>query len=242
MGDALGMSKLSAEQIAQYARQAGFEGHGLTVAVAVALAESSGDPKAHNPTPPDNSYGLWQINMLGALGPERRGQYHLRSNDELFDPAVNAKVANSISDDGKSWTPWATYTNGAYKKYLDQARRAVRSPRSHGDKGGAGEGYQVNQRLLTGFVRRTRRVAEELGTASAKQLRQVNEVADGSFGKIGKETGFATALDHFGAALSRQVKRVATNADTLATSTGKAAAAYQDQEHDAARRLGQGNR
>ncbi|MEV4315326.1 transglycosylase SLT domain-containing protein [Actinocrispum sp. NPDC049592] len=235
------MSKLSAEQIAQYARHAGFKDDGLTVAVAVALAESGGDPKAHNATPPDNSYGLWQINMLGALGPERRGQYHLRSNDELFDPAVNARVANSISQDGKSWTPWSTYTNGTYTKYLSQARQAVRSTRPHTHKPGSHVGYQVDPGLLHGFVRRTKRVADELGTATTKHLQHIRDVTDGSFGKIGEESGFAAALDHFGAALSRQVREVATNADALATSTAKAATAYRDQENDAAARFGQRN-
>jgi hypothetical protein len=43
------------------------------VAVAIALAESGGNPAAHNPVPPDDSWGLWQINMRGHLGPVRRG-------------------------------------------------------------------------------------------------------------------------------------------------------------------------
>lgn len=235
------MSKLTAEQIARYAQDAGFKGEGLTIAVAVALAESAGNPKAHNGTPPDNSYGLWQINMLGALGPERRRQHDLRSNDQLFDPAVNARVANAISQDGKSWAPWSTYTSGAYKQYLDKARRAIRSGRSNGGSRGTTGGYLVDTGLMHGYVRRTRRVADELTSAGTNHLRPIREIADDSFGKIGKESGFAQALDQFGAALSRQVKGVATRADTLAASTAKAAGAYRDQEHDAARSLGRRN-
>ncbi|MET0235456.1 MAG: transglycosylase SLT domain-containing protein [Kibdelosporangium sp.] len=226
------MSKLSAEEIARYARDAGFSGQGLTIAVAVALAESAGDPRAHNSDPPDDSYGLWQINMLGALGPERRRQHDLRSNDELFDPAVNAKAANVISGDGKSWTPWSTYTNGAYKKFLGKARRAVESR-------GAGkdvrhDGYQVDPDLLLGYVQRTRNVADKLTSAGSKYLRPIDA---GSFGKIGKESGFTDALDRFGSALTRQVKHVASRADTLAASTSRAAHAYQDQERGTAKRL-----
>lgn len=119
------MSTLSPEQIARHAYDAGFRGDDLAIAVAVALAESTGDPRAHNPVPPDNSYGLWQINMIGALGPERRRQYGLDANRDLFDPAVNAKVANKISSDGNNWTPWSTYTNGAYRRHLDRAERAA---------------------------------------------------------------------------------------------------------------------
>ena len=91
------MSKLSPEQIAQSAHHAGFRGNDLTTAVAIALAESAGNPKAHNAVPPDNSYGLWQINMIGALGPDRRHEFHLHSNSELFDPKTNAAAAFDIS-------------------------------------------------------------------------------------------------------------------------------------------------
>ena len=120
------MTKLSPAQIAEYAHEAGFRGQDLTVAVAVAMAESSGDPKAHNPVPPDNSYGLWQINMIGSLGPARRDEFDLENNRELFDPAENAKAAWAISGHGDSFQPWTTYTSGAYKKYLDSKPRKRR--------------------------------------------------------------------------------------------------------------------
>lgn len=118
------MSQLSAAEIAQVAYDAGFRGDGLRTAVAVALAESAGDPKAHNDTYPDNSYGLWQINMLGAMGPERREQFGLESNRELFQPDENAKAALAISSGGKNWSPWTTYTSGAYRAV--PRRRAAR--------------------------------------------------------------------------------------------------------------------
>src|SRR5215831_6757861 len=58
---------------------AGFHGQGLDTAVAVAMAESGGHPTSHNTNAGtgDNSYGLFQINMLGSLGPARMQQYHL---------------------------------------------------------------------------------------------------------------------------------------------------------------------
>ena len=31
-----------------------------------------------------------------------------------YDPLGNAKAAVIISDDGTNWTPWTTYTSGAY--------------------------------------------------------------------------------------------------------------------------------
>ncbi|MFJ7214837.1 lytic transglycosylase [Amycolatopsis sp. NPDC098790] len=227
------MTKLSAEQIARHAYAAGFRGQGLTTAVAVALAESGGRTTAHNATPPDDSYGLWQINMLGALGPERRRQYHLKSDDQLFDADTNARVANSISSDGHDFTPWSTYTNGAYKHHLTAARKAAQDVTKHHDepqsRGGGGEPLRVDDTVLHAYVRRTRHVADALGTATG-QLRDVREIARDSFGKIGEESGFADALAGFGLALQRQVKGVGAHADGLASAAGKAAKSYRDHE------------
>jgi hypothetical protein len=85
---------------------------------AVGMAESSGNLRAHNAKPPDNSYGPWQINMIGVLGPARRAAYGLRSNEDLFNLATSAKVATAISHNGANWAPWSTYKNGAYKRYM----------------------------------------------------------------------------------------------------------------------------
>lgn len=112
------MAKLSRDQIAMYARSAGLSGGAVDIAVAVALAESGGDPGQRNPIPPDNSYGLWQINMLGGMGPERRRKFGLSSNSELYDPATNARAMAAISNGGTNWSPWSTYTDGKYRKYL----------------------------------------------------------------------------------------------------------------------------
>lgn len=239
------MSKLSPEQIARHAHDAGFRGQDLTIAVAVALAESGGDPRAHNPTPPDNSYGLWQINMLGAMGPARRREFGLGSNRELFDPAENARAANKISGDGRSWTPWSTYTNGAYKRHLDEARRGVEAMKRGGSRGGSGGGgsrggggFSVDAGVLRDYARRTRNSADDLTALGRRHVREVREIADDSFGRIGKQSGFAEALDNFGAALRKQVKAVAHNTDALATSASRAARAYKEQDDDVARSLG----
>ncbi|XVS62544.1 type VII secretion target [Actinosynnema sp. CA-299493] len=241
------MSKLSPEQIARHAHDAGFRGQDLTIAVAVALAESGGDPRAHNATPPDNSYGLWQINMLGSMGPARRDEFGLESNRDLFDPAENARAANEISGDGRSWTPWSTYTNGAYKRHLDEARRGVEalkrggSGSGGGSGGGSGQGggsrgggFSVDVGVLRDYARRTRNSADDLTALGRRHVREVREVAEDSFGRIGKQSGFADALDNFGAALRKQVKAVAHNTDALATSAGRSARAYKEQDDDIA--------
>ena len=66
---------------------------------AIGVLESSGNPKARNTSYPDNSYGLFQINMLDEpgykLGEERREKYNIQNND-LLDPATNARIALDI--------------------------------------------------------------------------------------------------------------------------------------------------
>jgi LysM repeat protein len=68
------------------------------MAASIAMAESGGNQYAHSPT---NDYGYWQIN--GSWGPLA-----------TYNALGNAKAAIHISDDGRNWSPWTTYTSGAY--------------------------------------------------------------------------------------------------------------------------------
>ena len=78
---------------------------------AIALAESSGDPNATNPT--DNggtqtSWGLWQIS---------NGD-HSTPSPNWASPVVNAQLAiHKLDDQGLG--AWGTYTSGAYKAYYN---------------------------------------------------------------------------------------------------------------------------
>lgn len=95
----------------------GFEGKALRTAWAVAMKESNGRPRAHNDTiaTGDDSYGIFQINMLGSLGDARREKFDLKSNKELFDPVVNAQIAYYMTRGGEDWSSWKVYpgqTNG----------------------------------------------------------------------------------------------------------------------------------
>lgn len=118
------MAVISDAAIAAAARDAGIPADQIGIAVAISLAESGGDQLAHNTTPPDNSYGLWQINMYGNLGPSRRKAWGLNSNDDLFNVQTNARAMASISKGGKDWKPWTTYTRGSYLKYVNRGRDA----------------------------------------------------------------------------------------------------------------------
>jgi len=112
------VTTLSPEQLAAYAKSAGLSDNAARTAAAIAMAESGGRTTAHNAVPPDDSYGLWQINMIGSMGPARLRQYGLRAYTDLYDPAVNARVMASMSHNGSNFGPWSTYTNGAYRQYL----------------------------------------------------------------------------------------------------------------------------
>ena len=126
------MPKISDAEIAGYAKAAGVSGDNLAIAVAVALAESGGNTDAHNAIPPDDSYGLWQINMLGSMGTARMKQFGLSAKSDLFNPATNAKAMFQISGGGTNWKPWSTYTSGKYRVYLSRGKSAAGNPASSG--------------------------------------------------------------------------------------------------------------
>ena len=113
------MARLSTQQIAAGLRQAGFAEDMIPTMTAVTMAESGGNPRAHNPNrnTGDNSYGLLQINMIDGMGPERRRQFGIDSDDQLFDPITNFRAAKQIYD-SQGINAWGAYTNGSYKKYL----------------------------------------------------------------------------------------------------------------------------
>jgi hypothetical protein len=86
----------------------GFRGNDLKEAWAIAKKESNGQPIRFNGNTKtgDSSYGMFQINMIGELGPERRDKFNLDSNSELLNPVVNAKIAFHMSDGGSDWSSW----------------------------------------------------------------------------------------------------------------------------------------
>src|SRR5580700_1059943 len=108
---------LTPAQISLYAQNAGFSGADLQTAVAIALAESGGNPVTYNPetaagTPDgEGSYGLWQI-YLNAH-PEF-------AMENLYDPQTNANAAYSVYSAAGGFSPWSTYGSGAYQAFLSQ--------------------------------------------------------------------------------------------------------------------------
>ena len=109
---------LNNKVVANLLRQAGFDEATIPRMVSIANAESSLNPRAHNPNAAtgDNSYGLFQINMLGGMGNERRKNLGLASNEELFDPLTNAKAAKAIYDQ-QGLGAWSVHRSGAADKF-----------------------------------------------------------------------------------------------------------------------------
>ncbi|WP_199819812.1 NlpC/P60 family protein [Streptomyces sp. NRRL S-118] len=123
------MPRFSAEQIYAFARQAGFSPDQATTMTAVALAESGGDSRAHNPVGED-SRGLWQINA--------RAHPDLAQRFDLYDPVDNARAAFLVSHQGDDFSPWTTTHHGPSARYLRFQEEAQAAAVAHGD--GAGRG------------------------------------------------------------------------------------------------------
>lgn len=108
-------TQLSDKELDLILRQAGFSGNGLKMAKAIAFYESTNRPMALNKS--SNCYGLFQINMTGSMGPDRREKYGLKSNEDLYNPLINAQIAYQMSNGGKNWSAWST--ENAAKKSID---------------------------------------------------------------------------------------------------------------------------
>lgn len=112
------MATLSDAQIAAYAKQAGWTGTDLEIAVGVALAESSGRTDVVNYL---GCVGLWQVYQK-----VHAARHPLWTTEWLKQPANNALAAYQIwKDAGNSWRPWTTYTSGSWRRFQSRARTAV---------------------------------------------------------------------------------------------------------------------
>jgi Lysozyme like domain len=114
--------KLSIPQLLGFAGNAGFTGPDLAASVAIAMAESGGNPQAHGDLTLGSgkgSFGLWQI--YADAHPEYGPNF-----SQLFDPQTNANAAFAIYQQaGYAFTPWSTYKSGAYLAFLSAVQAAI---------------------------------------------------------------------------------------------------------------------
>ena len=111
-------NKISLSQAITYAKNAGFSGDSLVNIVSIALAESGLDANAQNCNNPGGSCdrGIVQVNS----------HWHPEVTDQCaYDPACAFKAAYSISDNGQTFTPWTTFTSGAYQKFTAGVQAAL---------------------------------------------------------------------------------------------------------------------
>ena len=123
----------AAQACAGYATYAGWTNNSshsdLVTASAICMAESGGQPTVYycNPTRKDGYYppvtcsgvydrGLWQIDNQA---------WASITNTCAFTARCNADGAYAISQNGTSFSPWATYTSGTYSSYLGVAQTAI---------------------------------------------------------------------------------------------------------------------
>jgi hypothetical protein len=115
-------TSLTDSQLVELLKAVGFKGKSLRTAWAVAKAESNGRPFAFNgnTNTGDSSFGIFQINMLGTLGPDRRDKFELDLNAELFSPVRNAEIVYHMTKGGTDWSSWSSYNKGAHYKWLNR--------------------------------------------------------------------------------------------------------------------------
>lgn len=95
--------RLTLAQLEQLARDVGWPAEHANRAARIAMRESAGNPNAHKVVTrpargflPEDSRGLWQINVLAWP------QYAAR---DLYDPRTNAEAALAIWR-AAGWRPW----------------------------------------------------------------------------------------------------------------------------------------
>ena len=108
-----GVRKLTQDELVELLRAVGFKGQSLKIAWAVAMRESNGRPIAHNDNvrTGDNSYGIFQVNMIGSLGVDRREKFNLAADTDLFVPVTNAKITFHMTKGGTDWGSWGLGPN-----------------------------------------------------------------------------------------------------------------------------------
>jgi hypothetical protein len=118
------MAQYTKQEIIDILVKAGIPNKDIPIMVAIALAESMGNPEAIGDENLvndkwDESIGLFQIRSLkNPNDPKFNKADKLRIKDKLFDPVYNAKAAYEISKKGKTWKDWTTFNEGTYKKFM----------------------------------------------------------------------------------------------------------------------------
>lgn len=119
-------SVLTDRQLLSLVMEVGVPKDQWAIAIAIALAESSGQVSAIGGPNSDGTYdrGLWQVNDIH---PQYDRQQLISS------PIYNARAMYDISSGGTVWRPWSSYdpppptNNSSYQQFLVRAQEAVQA-------------------------------------------------------------------------------------------------------------------
>ncbi len=123
------MATQSADQVYAELVAGGFSPSAATTMTAIAGAESSFNDAAVGDVGLENntwgpSYGLFQVRTLkGQTGTGQNRDINWLSANDMN----QVQAAYQISHGGTDFTPWSTYTSGAYQRFLGQAGNAANS-------------------------------------------------------------------------------------------------------------------
>ena len=114
MTTATSSKKLTAQEIASAMSAAGWPASQIPTGVAVAFAESGGNPNATNRNSNGSTdHGLFQINSIHKT---------TLASGNWANPTDNARMALKVyKEAGNSWRPWVAYKSGSYRKFATAA-------------------------------------------------------------------------------------------------------------------------
>lgn len=136
------MAVISDADIAAAARAAGFTD--IATAVAIALAESGGNP-TKRPRNNDGTFdhGLWQINSV---------HREILTRGNWQNPTDNARMAKAVHDDAGGWSPWVVYKTQKYRLFLprgEMVKGTAPADTTEADPGNTGDAVQFVTTLST---------------------------------------------------------------------------------------------
>ena len=164
----MAQQSLTQEQMVSVLKQAGWEDALIPWALEVSKRESGWRPRAHNNdrSTGDDSRGPFQINVIDEegymLGAERRARYGI-TNEDLFNPVINARVARDVLDmqgpnawsvtkDGTIPFPDFDYRGSYQKPKAFNQSMTIEGQSLPGAVYGATKGMDVSQGDLSGAL------------------------------------------------------------------------------------------
>lgn len=158
------MARVTSGTVVAAARAAGFTGRDLTIAVAVAFAESGFKADAVSKPNRNGSrdYGLWQINSV-----------HRPTDHDWRDPDTNAALAYRVYREAGGFRPWTVYKSGAYLLFMPQATAWVAAAGS-----AVGKVIDLAQKPVLGAVGAAEGVVGAAGGIGSGVLNQAGTVIE----------------------------------------------------------------